>query len=960
MQSFLAQLTDYIHQHYSDNLSKLCLVLPNRRAKLFLRNFISNKFDQPIWAPEIYSIEDFIAQLTDSEPMDSLTAIFEFYSVYCKIEKSKSQSIDDFLQWAPTLLHDFNEIDQYLVDAPALFGYLSDERAISLWNADGKALTDFQKKYLEFWKSLSVYYAAYTTHLKERHLQYAGLAYRKVAQNAIELAKKKNWDKIIFAGFNALNSAEKKLFKDLAESGMADILWDADDYYLNDINQESGKFLREFKKTLGNYNSEKKFLWQSNNLLSTEKEIVIVGVAQQVGQAKIAGELLSTIGVANKGNFKNHALVLAEENLLMPVLHSLPSGMGKFNVTMGYSAQHLALTTFVDLVFSLQENAEKYGKRKSSNDIKFYYRDLKKLFLHPSFELLMFSEGASRSGKRSARQFIRSLEKRNILFINFKNILAFFEESNAELSKRMAILLQPWKGNVSNCLEALLACFDLMHAQLTNGSIKTDPIESEILFHFVKITKRIETLLAESKDLSIHEIRTIRSIFNQLVRSQNISFIGEPLDGLQIMGMLETRTLDFETVILLSANEGVLPAGKKENSFIPFDLKSIFSLPTYADKDAIFGYHFYRLLQRAKKIYLVYNTETDEFGSGERSRYITQLQHELIARNKEVKIEERLYTLPLNKSALASPVTIQKTDFVYKRLEKLIEGGLSPSLLNVYRNCPLQFYLNYIADLEEIETPEESVDAATFGTVLHAILEESYLPFLGKKLNGKTLKDSFGSIQQRVEAAFLKVFANGDLSSGKNLLNVKVAERYLETYLKLEIEELLFRESVGEPITLLHIEKALAGTIDVNGKIIKLKGKADRIDLINDVVRILDYKTGAVEDSIELRIKTWDLLHDAERNKAFQLLMYAYLYAGMFPEKNLKIQSGIISFRALSAGMKPVSVGGIDILNHELLAAFEKELHHVISTILNKELPFSQTDDFKVCGYCSFSKICNR
>ena len=320
MQPFLEKLANYIHQHYAEKLSELCIVLPNRRAKLFLKNYISAVFGKPVWAPQIFSVEDFIAELSGAESMDSLTAAFEFYAVYAEIEKEKAQTVDDFLQWAPTLLNDFNEIDQYLVEANAMFDYLSDERAINLWNVEGKELTDFQKKYLLFWKSLAEYYRKFVSHLHSKNLMYPGLAYRKVADNVIELARNKTWHKIIFAGFNALNTAEKKIFKALAEAGMADIVWDADDYYVNDENQEAGKFIREFKATLGKFNCEKSFLWQQDKLISSPKKIVIAGVAQQISQAKVAGEILRQISLEEKNNFSNHALVLANENLLMPVL----------------------------------------------------------------------------------------------------------------------------------------------------------------------------------------------------------------------------------------------------------------------------------------------------------------------------------------------------------------------------------------------------------------------------------------------------------------------------------------------------------------------------------------------------------------------------------------------------------------------------------------------------------------
>ena len=960
MQKFLDRVSAYLLRHYADKLDQLCIVLPNRRAKLFLKNSIGQVFQKPIWSPAIFSIEDFIVELSPSNPIDSLSAVFEFYQVYCAIEKDKAQSMDDFLQWAPTLLNDFNEIDLYLVDATALFSYLSDDRALSLWNADGKELTDFQKKYLEFWKSLSNYYTSFTKQLTEKKLVYSGLAYKQLSQNAVNAVTNKKWEKVIFAGFNALNSSERKIFKALSDAGKADFLWDTDDYYMEDTNQEAGKFLRELKPEFGKSNLERTFLWQEKNLVETPKSIVLAGVSQQISQAKLAGKLLQEIALENNQGYKNTALVLADENLLMPVLHSIPEEVGKFNVTMGYPIQQLSLATFFDLLFKLQMNADRQRGNGSISSVRFYYKDLKKFLLHPGFSMLCDSQFNEKEIPKRIRSFIKYLDSNNILFIGWKQIEEFFADKHSGLRNVIALTVQPWLANVDKCISSLRGICDFSRKILTQNPKAKHAIELEASFFFLKIINRIETLFASTTQKELQEVETIRILFNQLIRGQSISFIGEPLEGLQIMGMLETRTLDFENLILLSANEGILPAGKKENSFIPYELKKLFSLPSYAEKDAIFGYHFYRLLQHAQRIYLVYNTETDEFGSGEKSRYIIQLQQELKKRNPNVKLVDRLYTIPLKESTVPRKIEIEKTEFVTTKLNELFERGLSPSLLNTYRKCSLQFYLNYIAGLKELETPEDSVDAATFGTVLHTFLEESYLPFINQNLDQKTLKASFGNIQEKVDRIFKKEFKHGDLSTGKNLLNLKVAEKYLNTFLNAELSELTTLNQSGKQLKLLQIEHELSTIINVDGKQIKLKGKADRIDSIDGETRIVDYKTGAVSENKELKLKAWESLQEVAKNKAFQLLMYAYLYHKMNPNESSGIQSGIVSFRALSNGLMKVSLDGESILSDEVLSAFEMELRDLIASISNTKSKFVQTDDLEICSYCSFSQFCNR
>jgi ATP-dependent helicase/nuclease subunit B len=961
MQVFLEKLALFVHQHYGANIQNLCLVLPNKRAKLFLKNHLASVYKQPIWAPTIFSIEDFIVELSGAENLDSLSSAFEFYAVYKSIEKENAQAFDDFLQWAPTLLNDFNEIDQYLVDAAALFAYLSDDHALSLWNPNGEKLTDFQLSYLRFWKSLAIYYNSFKQHLTRKNLFYSGLAYRKVAENAVELANSKTYSKIIFSGFNALNTAEKRIVKDLCEAGIAEILWDADDYYLKDENQEAGKFIREFSKYFGKFTAKKEFLWNSNALLTESKRIVIAGVAQQISQAKVAATFLEEIADSTQGNFKNCALVLADENLLLPVLHSIPSVVDKFNVTMGYPIHNLALAKYIDLCFALQKNAVKYSHSNDTNKVRFYFKDLKNILLHSyTYSLLFQSENRGLKDMHAIHEFIRYLDKQNISFISFSELKNRLIDLNETTFSSLAFLFIPWENSVDVCLNALLQLLDSLKQTTILKNTNPDPLELEVLFHFTKITKRIFSHIKDSENTSIKETKTIQAIFDQLVRQEAVAFIGEPLEGLQIMGMLETRTLDFETVVLLSANEGILPAGKKENSFVPLELKSKFGLPTYSDKDAIFGYHFYRLMQCAKTIYLVYNTETDEFGSGEKSRFITQLQQEMPFKNKNIRIEEKLFTIPLNSNLDGNKIEIAKNAYVFEKIKKRMDSGMSPSLFNSYRNCSLQFYFKYIAGLRELEEPDESIDAATFGTVMHEVLEENYKPLIGKELNELSLKNAFNQLPQKVDLAFQKAFKSGNLTAGKNLLNVKIAVNYLKSFLKEELTLIRNSSEQNQKFTLLHLEHELKTQLPFRDYKVELYGKADRIDQVGNCIRIVDYKTGAVDETKELKLKDWPALKEVKRNKAFQLLMYAYLFAKNQTKQNLELNSGIISFRELSKGLKMVSFAGEEKLDVQILKEFEGMLYQMLDEIFDTGLPFKQTKDTAVCEYCDYKSICNR
>ncbi|MCK5839550.1 MAG: PD-(D/E)XK nuclease family protein, partial [Bacteroidales bacterium] len=377
-------------------------------------------------------------------------------------------------------------------------------------------------------------------------------------------------------------------------------------------------------------------------------------------------------------------------------------------------------------------------------------------------------------------------------------------------------------------------------------------------------------------------VSNLRSIYKQVVGASSIPFYGEPLKGLQVMGMLETRTLDFENIILLSVNDDIIPSGRSMNSFIPFDVKWEFKLPTYRDRNAIFAYHFYRLLQHGKRIFLLYNTESDSLGGGEKSRFITQLLHELPIYNPEIKITEKLFHLLPQKESRDFTITIEKDDQIIEMLLEKAEKGLSPSSLNVYRNCSLQFYFQYIARLRDIDEVEETIEAATLGTVVHEVMRELYYPYIDNVLTPEMVTKMISEVASITDKAFKQHYKGGDLQHGKNLLIVNVARRIITNYLKKEI---LFLESIGKKgnlLTIIHLEEPLDTIFSVDigdSKIeVKIKGTTDRIDKQADVYRVIDYKTGSVKPG-DLKIKEWESMEsDPRSDKSFQVLTYAYLF----------------------------------------------------------------------------------
>lgn len=957
MESFLEKTVKLLCEKYKDDISELCIVLPNRRAGLFLKTHFSNQLQKTFWSPEIYATEDFIGLLAGGEIADNVTLLFELYETAKAVNADEAGSFDEFSKWGQILISDFNEIDRYLVDAEQLFGNLKDIKELESWSLNSEDnLTDFQKQYLNFWQQLGDYYTDFTKRLQSKHLLYQGLAYKVVAGDVLTMVEKHSWKKIIFAGFNALNKAEEYIIETLLVSGKADVIWDTDSYYVNDTKQEAGRFIRKYNNYNGFKHSAGNVKVIDENLLSTEnKHITVIGAAKNVAQAKVAGNLVSELQQKDP-TLQKTALVLADENLLFPVLHSLPQGLEDINVTMGYPLKNTPVSGYFELVFDMHLNAIKLqqGKEKYS----FYHQDLLKFLNHPYTAVLLFNKKYS----SSVKPIVSSIHDRNIVFAALSTLKKIIDEKQPQAAKALLPVLEHWRSPAD-----AIACVYYLIEQLKNAIVASEGdnaktianLELEYLFAFTKIIKRIEALNSDYPE-GISDLKTLQNVVKQIVRSTTLPFYGEPLMGLQLMGMLETRTLDFENVILLSCNEDILPSGKSTNSFIPYELKRYFGLPTYSDKDSIFAYHFYRLLQRAKTVFLVYNTESDALGSGEKSRFLTQLLYELPKVNSHALIEEKLVNIPATTGNDAPHISIQKSEEVQKKLQSIAEYGISPSALNRYRNCSLQFYFHAIAGLREVDEVAETIGADVLGNVVHEVLEKLYTPFVGKKITEAAVKEFKEKAESLAIEAFEKEYSKSEISYGKNLLTIKVALKFLTNFFEAEKQFLNETEKAGKPMIIKALEQELESAVSVGDKKIRLYGKADRIDSVGAITRIVDYKTGVADDK-ELKVEEWEAIRtDSNLAKSFQLLMYAWMYQKMNPAITTNIQSGIITFRQLSAGLKPVRIEKSESLNAELLADFEAQLINILYEMFDSSVDFKQTDNHDNCTYCAFKGVCNR
>ena len=912
--TFLNKLSKQLVANFPNSISDLTIVLPNKRAKVFLIEELKKEISATVFAPKIVSIEDFVQEISGIRSIDSIELLFEFYTVYLSItESAKQEPFETFANWAKTLLQDFNEIDRYLLDPDKVLKYLENIKEVEHWSVDADRRTDLIDNYLAFWKLLPNYYQSLYDYLFNKGMGYQGLIYREAVNNLNHFTETIGKGTYIFAGFNALNQAEERIVQHLLAVDKAKIYWDIDGVFLKDLQHDAGLFTRRFKNDWSYYKSNP-FEWIANDY-AQEKNIEIIGTPKSIGQAKIVGDLIEkhTAQNATEG-LKKVAVVLGEESLLVPVLYSLPATIDALNITMGYSSKNNPAQILIAKLFKTHTNA----LARNGSSYVFYYKDVLDILTHPLIEPYV-----------NAGNLVYSINKNNFTFITHKKIMELHPESN----DLFQLLFQKWESNSSAVLETISQVL----LQIKNN-LDRENQEEKITNAFVySIFKVINKLLSYySTNTAIDKIETLHAIYKQIIDVAEVSFEGEPLNGLQIMGVLESRVLDFETVIITSVNEGKFPAGKSMNSFIPYDVKRELGLPTYKEKDAIYTYHFYHLLQRAKNIYLIYNTESEGIDAGEKSRFITQLE---VEKQPKHTIKHKIFNADVPEIAY-EPLLIPKSEKVMQRLREIADKGFSPSSLTTYIRNPMQFYFQRILRISEADEVEENIAVNTLGTIIHGALEELYKPLIDTFLSAEAIKSCISKIDEEVLKQFKEVYKEGEIKKGRNLLAFEVAKRNVLNFLKLELSEI----ENGDAIKILSLEKTFERELN-HPQLpfpVLIKGNVDRIELRNGKIRIVDYKTGKVEQS-SVTLKQWNgLTEDIKFDKIIQVLAYAFMYE---PHANgLEIEAGIISFKNMKNGFLPfnfkVDKEVSQTITPEIMANYLEEIVVLLSEILDVEVAF--------------------
>ena len=921
MPKFLQQIATELFK--SPDLHQKIVVLPNKRSGIFLKKALVETLEKPVLSPQIMTLEAFIESISPYRQSEWLDLLFTFFQTYKELYGDKTQSFDEFIRWAPAVLNDFNKIDAYNVNAKEVFTYINEVKKIEDWQLkpdSPKMITD----YLQFYASLYDLYQNLKTKLQGQNKGYTGMMSRYVAGHIESISTQFTENQIIFAGFNALSTNQINIIKVLVHNNKAQVFWDADTYYLQK-HFEAGKFINEHRQNFKNFN------WIFDNF-NNPKQIDIIGVTGSTTQAQAVAEIIVNQydTHTDKIDLQETAIVLNEEHLLLPMVNSLPETISGVNITLGVPLKNLPISRFFELLVQLYTEKEQYGR--------FHLDTIISIINLPVFEQIL-----SPKERHANELLLKKLGQFKTNLISQDLWLKTLQDSDSFIKD---LILKDF--SISNFIELLLQFIDFF------GREHPDELDGLALVKFEQLFNQLKAFVLQTGD--IKNMRTFQYLFNRLLHQERLAFEGEPLEGLQIMGMLETRLLDFDHVIITSMNEGIIPRGRNDRSLIPFELKKHFGLPQHHEQNATMAYHFYRLLQRAKKISLIYNAAGDGFGAGEQSRFVTQIENELDP--KIHQINRHILGLSTDSKMLEKEEII-KTPYALEQLQAIALSGFSPSALGTYVHNPLTYYKRYILKLEDSQEITDAIPVNIIGTIIHDAMEILYQDHIGKPLK---ISD-FDSFIKTYEALALQLFIkesfgesapiNAEMITGKNLIVFEIIKKNIKDLLELDKKIV----KAGNRLEIIGLEQELKAKLPFKNKEIYIRGKVDRIDRLNGNLRIIDYKTGAVKpENISIgkpgkkgetsQIDLEPLRSNAKKEKLLQLLTYAWLYykKRQLLTSDLPFEVGILSTRSIKHGLLKANIFGSTKIDASIIKDFEAQLLLLIEELFNPDVPFIESD----------------
>jgi len=959
MNSYIYRVAKQFYNHFDEEITKFSFVFPNRRAGIFFQKYISDMANKPLFSPEILTIDECFMAATTLKPADKTEMLFILFDIYRRISGS-NDSFDTFIYWGEVLLSDFNEADKYLINTRQMFNNLSEWKEIDysheyfsenqintirqFWGSFNINQSENRESFLQIWQVLFNLYHEFRYELSNKGQAYEGMIFRNVIENltineSVDWFKKR---KFVFIGFNALNPCEKQLMKYLNDLQIADFYWDYEAEILQDPENPASEFYR-----INTTMFPSKMLIEPGSEPITSKKFHHITVSSAIGQARYMYHILNNTPVAKEDAHRliSTAIILPDENLLVPVLQSIPEKIDIVNVTMGFPLEMTPVAGLIQLIFNLRKKV-----RLQDNQILFHHRSVIIILNHPLIVLLSENQHAVLLDLINKENLIYSSPE----FYSKDRLLSLiFRDTNAD--------------SFIGYLIDVLAEIDLRlksHREQFSGF----ELDGSFIYQYFITVKRFEELLLKYKNRVSINIDTLINIITGLCSGISVPFVGEPLNGLQIMGVLEARGLDFENIIIPSFNEGIFPGNKFNMSYIPYHLRKGFGLPTYELNDSVVSYNFYRLLNRAKNIYFISDNRSETGNSSEVSRFLYQLKYQYKVEIKEINPYYEI-------SATKSPeLKVYKDELIRQKLMAFSEKhpdkkAFSASSLNTYMNCPLNFYLKYVEDYNKEDEISELIESDDFGNIFHQTMANLYEIFIEKTVEVSDIEKLINN-KEKIGLQIVKAF---------NTCYYKNPVKYVTT---LEGNHLLIASIVNKyVIQVLEYDKKIApfhfisGEMNVKGYIntrygkMNLKGYIDRVDEIGGVIRIIDYKTG----SGELTFKGIDQLFeiDVDYSKKSTYIFQTFLYAMLYQRwKSCKkdIQPGIFFLRKIFHDdfdwkLKDISDESdsdyiIDFSFYQ--KQFEEKLIKLIEDILNPEIPFYQTSQLKNCEYCDFKILCNR
>jgi hypothetical protein len=944
---FLEELAERIIVEFPGNMDQLCIIFPNRRAGLFFNKALARLIREPIWSPAILSIEDFILRFSDYTVADRMTLLLDLYEVYREGNPIR-ETFDNFYFWGEILLKDFDEVDKYLVNAGDLFVSLKNLKEIdtrfhffseeqkeameSFWSAALGKPTENKKNFVVFWNSLNSIYLNFVRKLKSGKYGYQGLIYRhvweKMKTNQISWGN----EQVLFAGFNALTLVEENIIKWVIQEKNGRIYWDLDAYYFDDPLHEAGLFLRKYYHDPVFKPSFSKTI--PSHFKDPEKEILSISAAQYPGQAKIAGNIVSDLmDQQPDAGLEDTVIVLPDESLLTLLLYTLPDRIQKFNITMGYPVVNSTFYSLFEHLLELQEKT-----RRGSEKNWFNHGNVIDILNHPYIMNIDPEKG---------RRIVQMIQRNNMI-----HVPADLFADAAELREIFKVVVHP-----GDLFDYLMNTLIRIRSHLSPGESNDLLFEKESALVLYKFFNRLKATFI-SRDIELG-FSLIRKVIRSYARHEKIPFTGEPLEGLQIMGLMETRNLDFRNVIMTGVNEGFIPRTASPSSFIPHNVRRAFGLPVPENQDAIYSYLFYRLVQRAEKIFLIYNAEDAYNRKAEPSRYIYQLKFE-----SELPVDTQSLVNNISIQSRSS-IEIRKDEFIMRKLGRYLVNlqddikFLTPSKLSMYLGCPLSFCYRYVYDVDEKQEVTEDLDAAKFGRILHKVMEYLYLPYKGRMLNSEIFREIGQGIREAITHGFavyhgLEYQAEEFRFEGKNLLGREIIRKYVKKILEYDQSQAPFE------IRELEVPCQVYYPVELGGKerLVAMRGVIDRVDMKDGTLRIIDYKSGR---DLSTFGSVPELFEPSGKNKnkaVFQTFLYALMYLWNHREEDMPVVTGLYNFKELHAAHFDIRIKLKKQRNlpaqpvediRPMMEEFKSCLSQLIKEIFDPSVPFRHPEETKEC-----------